>query len=263
MQQQLKNNWEKKVLHGQFPNRMNRANVSKHHSNQWLKSAGLKAETEGLIVAAQDQSLATRNYQKHVSKTISDDRCRLCKEKPETIDHLVAGCSKLASTQYLERHNRVGTYLHWKICQSAQIKTADQWYKHVPEPVVENEKMTLLWDFPISTDRTVKANRPDIIIKDKISGNCQLIDVSVPADANISSKEFEKSYKYKDLEIEIQRMWRMRTKVTPVVVGALGIITKDFEKYIEEIPGEINIIEVQKIAMLGTAHILRKALMMR
>ena len=39
----------------------------------------------------------------------------------------------------------------------------------------------------------------------------QLIDMSVPSDSNISAKEFEKLCKYKDLEIEIAKMWKMKT----------------------------------------------------
>ena len=57
-------------------------------------------------------------------------------------------------------------------------------------------------------------------------------------------------------------MWKMKTKVTPVVIGALGIISKDFENYIKDIPGAIDGREAQKIALLGTAHILRKVLML-
>ena len=63
--------------------------------------------------------------------------------------------------------------------------------------------MTILWDFSIKTDRTMQANRPDIVIKDKQDKTCQLIDMSVPSDSNISAKELEKLRKYKDLEIEI------------------------------------------------------------
>ena len=72
--------------------------------------------------------------------------------------------------------------------------------------------MTILWDFPIRTDRTIQANRPDIIIKHKQSKTCQLIEMSVPSDNNISAKEFEKRSKYKDLEIEIAKMWKMENK---------------------------------------------------
>ena len=41
---------------------------------------------------------------------------------------------------------------------------------------------------------------------------CQLIDMSVPSDSNISVKEFEKLGKYKDLEFYIAKMWKMKTK---------------------------------------------------
>ena len=33
--------------------------------------------------------------------------------------------------------------------------------------VTENEKVTILWDMQVHTDKTIKANKPDIIIKDK------------------------------------------------------------------------------------------------
>ena len=50
--------------------------------------------------------------------------------------------------------------------------------------------------------------------------------MSVPSDSNISAKEFEKLGKYKDLEIEIAKMWKMKTKTIPVIAEALGVINK-------------------------------------
>jgi hypothetical protein len=199
----------------------------------------------------------------HITKTLNDDRCRLCKTKKETIDHLIAGCSTIAATEYLERHNKVGRYLHWSICKAAGIHVNEKWYKHEPEPVSENRNICVLWDFTIHTDRTIKANRPDIIIKNKTQKTCLLIDVAIPADTNVSFKEFEKKSKYKDLEIEVQRMWNMKAKTIPVVIGALGLVSKDFEANLKEIPGKISESEVQKISLMGTAHILRKVLMMK
>ena len=46
--------------------------------------------------------------------------------------------------------------------------------------------------------------------------------MTIPSDRNIALKEIEKKSKYKDLELEIQRMWQMKTEVIPVVVGAFG-----------------------------------------
>jgi hypothetical protein len=67
--------------------------------------------------------------------------------------------------------------------------------------------------------------------------------------------------KYKDLIIEIHLMWNVKTKVTPVIIGATGTISKSLRKYLSSIPGKHDIKELQKTAILGTAHILRKVLM--
>jgi hypothetical protein len=57
-----------------------------------------------------------------------------------------------------------------------------------------------------------------------------LIDVAVPGDRNVIQKEAEKILKCKDLTIEIQRMWNVKTKVIPVIIGATGTISKSLIK---------------------------------
>jgi len=47
----------------------------------------------------------------------------------------------------------------------------------------------------------------------------------------------------------------------PVITGATGTISKSFRKYVSNIPGKHEVKEVQKTAILGTAHVLRKVLM--
>ena len=46
--------------------------------------------------------------------------------------------------------------------------------------------------------------------------------MSVPSDDNTSVKDMEKLSKYKDLEIEISKMWHMATETLPVIIGAPG-----------------------------------------
>ena len=73
-------------------------------------------------------------------------------------------------------------------------------------------------------------------------------------------KEAVKILKYKDLTIEIQRMRNVKTKVIPVIIGAAGTISKAFRKYVSNMPGNHEVKELQKTAILGTAHILQKVL---
>jgi hypothetical protein len=56
-------------------------------------------------------------------------------------------------------------------------------------------------------------------------------------------------------------MWNVKTKVIPVIIGATGNISKSFRKYVSNIPGKHVVKELQKTAILGTAHILRKVQM--
>jgi len=87
-----------------------------------------------------------------------------------------------------------------------------------------------------------------------------LIDVAISGDRNLIKKEAKKLLKYKDLTIEIQHMWNVKTRVIPVIVGATGTISESFRKYVSNIPGNHKVKELQKTAILGTAHILRKVL---
>ena len=118
----------------------------------------------------------------------------------------------------------------------------------------------MTWNQQVQTARTIPNNKPDIIIRDNGNRTCILIDVANPEDRNVIKKETENILKYKDLIIEIQRMWNVKTRVIPIIIGATGTISKSFRKYVSEIPENYDVKELQKTAILGTAHILRKVL---
>uniref|UniRef100_A0A0L8GYI5 Uncharacterized protein n=1 Tax=Octopus bimaculoides TaxID=37653 RepID=A0A0L8GYI5_OCTBM len=84
--------------------------------------------------------------------------------------------------------------------------------------------------------------------------------MSVLQDQNVSRKEYEKLSHNKDLQIEPTKLWKLSTTIIPVVIGALGMKKKGTEKYIKQLPGNSNFRELQKITLMGTAYILRKAL---
>jgi hypothetical protein len=64
-----------------------------------------------------------------------------------------------------------------------------------------------------------------------------LIDVAIPGGRNVIKKGAEKILKYKALTIELQRMWTVKTKLTPVIIGASGTISKSFRKYLSSVSG--------------------------
>ena len=82
--------------------------------------------------------------------------------------------------------------------------------------------------------------------------------MSVPSGTNVSLKIFEKLSKYKDLEIKVTKMWHLKVATLSVVSGALNVVAKTVSNYVLQILGAPTLPELQKITLMGTAHILRK-----
>jgi len=95
-----------------------------------------------------------------------------------------------------------------------------------------------MWNQKVQSGRPIPNNKPDIIICDNEKGTCMLIDVAISEDRNVIKKVAEKILKYKDFTTEIQRMWNVKTKGIPVIIGANGTISKSFRKYLSNISGK-------------------------
>ena len=251
--------WEEKPMHGQHVRQTREFMATE--SWQWLIRGSLKRETEAMLVAAQDQALGTNYRKAKIKKTRDSALCRMCKNKDETVSHIISECSKIAQNEYKNRHDRVATAVHWGLCKKYQLPHTNNWYDHRAEPVTENEEVKLLWDFSLRTDKVIEARRPDIVLVDKIKKSCIIIDVAVPGDTRVFLKEEEKMDKYRELSRELQRLWQMNTTtVIPVVVGALGTITERLRPFLAMLGIAVSFETIQKASLLGTAHILRKVL---
>ena len=247
-------------LHGQFE--VQTENLKTEESWNWLSKGDLKRETESLLMAAQEQALNTNSIKKNIYKTSDDDKCRLCGNAPETITHIVSACKKLAQKEYLRRHDKVCLNIHWQLCVKYGLECNEKWYQHTPSAVHENDDVKLLWNFPIQVDRELEErhNRPDIMVFKKNDRHCLIVDIAVPGDHNIESKQQQKIDNYADLKLEVSRMWDCSTVVVPIIIGALGSVPKKFHHHLAKLEIGNDITTFQKSAVLGTASILRKIL---
>jgi hypothetical protein len=76
----------------------------------------------------------------------------------------------------------------------------------------------------VLSDRTIPNNKPDNIISDNVKGTRVLTDVAISGVKNVIKKKAENILKYKDLTVEVQRMWNVKTSVITVKNGATGTI---------------------------------------
>ena len=89
--------------------------------------------------------------------------------------------------------------------------------------------------------------RPDIVFVDKKSKEVKIIDIAVPGDSRVTEKELEKIEKYQMLREEIGHAWQInKVTVIPVVIGALGVISDKFERYMEKLDVKIATEIIQK-----------------
>ena len=249
--------WKGKVLHGQYPKKVEEKEIK---SWDWLRSGWLKKETEGLLLAAQDQALPTKCHKVMIMKEQGSKTCRMCGARDETVMHILSECEKLAQGEYKKRHDRVASIIHWELCGYHGFQRSKNWFEHHAQPVLENSDVKILWDFNMHTDRIIEARRPDIVVVNKMDSETLIIDIAVPCDYRVKEKESEKIEKYQDLALELTRMWKTRTRVIPIVIGALGAKYR-IDGYLEMLGvGEGMVVTIQQTALLGSAHILRKVL---
>ena len=113
----------------------------------------------------------------------------------------------------------------------------------------------------MNTPKKCEHNRPDLLVIDRESKRWFMVDFAVPFDANVAKKEKDKVEAYRDLAAEVGRMNSVKVEVVPVVVGALGIVTKKLVGWLKRLGiGETVVGELQTAAVIGTVAILRKVL---
>ena len=104
----------------------------------------------------------------------------MCRQKGETVLHLVSECSKLAQGEYKGGHENVVRKVHWELCRKYSLENANKWYEHQPQGLLENGHHKLLWDFNIQCDHETEHSRLDLVIVDKEKKTMCIIDIALP-----------------------------------------------------------------------------------
>ena len=146
--------------------------------------------------------------------------------------------------------------IHWKLCKKFKFDHTNKWYMYNPASVLENDTHKLLWDFDIQTDHLTLARRPDLIIINKK----KIVDFAIPADHRIKLKECEKKDKYLDFARELKKLWNMKLMFIPIVIGALGTVTKGLILGLVDLEIRGQVETFQTTTLCRTARIWRRVL---
>ena len=91
--------------------------------------------------------IETRAWKK-LRGLVDEDKCILCAAFRETVQHLLAGCKKLAGSEYVRRHDNALKVLavHWAIGNKL-LPEGTKWYTEIWEKgkVIENNRKKLYW----------------------------------------------------------------------------------------------------------------------
>ena len=181
------------------------------------------------------------------------------------MQHILSGCSALAQTKYLQRHNNAFKILFFEALRSLDLITKiEPWFSEVtPKPLYENEHATAFWDVPLFADTTqVKANRIDATVIDKTSKQVRVIEMSCLWLENRESKDFEKTTtKYSQLRLELTNRYpEYKVNQYNIIMDFLGGCLKEVEKNIKELVGdkcESIMRQMQKAILSSSLHIAR------
>ncbi|XP_044760203.1 uncharacterized protein LOC123317662 [Coccinella septempunctata] len=256
--------WSAKALHGRYPSHLKSREVEKVESLTYLRAGYLFPETEGRLLAIQDQVVPTRTYMKHIAKQeVPSDRCRKCAEAAESLQHITSSCPILAPVEYLGRHDAMGRIYHQQIAlKLGLLKDEVEQHLYMPKTILENQCHKIYWDATLVTDRGAAHNRPDIAIFDWERKTCLLLDFTVPADDNLARAYTEKITKYADLAFQLREMYKLKSvNVLPMIISVNGLVEKHLPENTKRLCLDRNVISgSQKQIILSTTRIVRKFL---
>ena len=162
----------------------------------------------------QEQEIDTRSLRKsrewnQAIKTTMPSICHLCGKQEETICHVVSSCSYFSSNHYLHsRHNPVAKKRYDElISQITEVEQDQKYSREMPQSVVKIKHLEIWWDRGVTSLTKIPHNRPDLIIWDRNTNECKIIDICMPLDTNLELQDTTKRNNYVELVNQLQRIY--------------------------------------------------------
>ena len=113
--------WQRKLI----KNRWDDEKVKLEECFAWLSSwKNAPTHTIAGVQELYQQLLPTKVYYNRKTKSqVTDEKCRLCGDSLENVQHILSGCSALAQTKYLQRHNNAFKILFFEVLRSLDLIT--------------------------------------------------------------------------------------------------------------------------------------------
>ena len=252
--------WKQKPLHSYLFRRIEeQAEIDQRATTEWMNTL-ISSHLEGYATALQEQEIGTRvTIKRRVKDQKLPTKCRLCKKQNEDVFHVVGSCPEMSSNLYTTaRHNPVAKVILNEVIKEDQQPRIDH-----PLPVISTPTKEIWWDKPLQTPNKIEHNRPDIVIWDRNRTTCTIIEVGVPLDFNIASRQRNKADKYIPLISELQQMYPgFKYQFAPIILGALGTVPNRLKEELLKLniaEGQVrNVIKrLQKTAIIGSIKVMK------
>lgn len=191
----------------------------------------------------------------------------MCHECPESIAHVIAGCSALAQTKYVARHNGALKILFFGLLDDLDlIESVPPWYSPTtPKPEYHNTKASAFWDVPVFAGSTeVRANRIDVRIVEKETETVRKDHRDeLPLDRKQEAEESRKDHQICTLEMGTQTTAQglHHIKQYNIIINVLGGYSSETRENVILLLGKTKadktLLNMQKAVISSTLNITR------